>query len=333
MIDHAEFLATILDRPDDDGPRLVFADWLEEQGEAERAELIRVQCEMAGTTLKLKEYREGSGPTVKIPRTSDQCSEWLRLIKIEMSLRVRSLTLFRLHAKEWWPTLGEVGVKCIPCEGTGIRHEKSTWYQGLDCRLCHGSGRIVTDCTMRVPFTVQMSGPRGIGTGIEFTTLTIARGFPDSVEVSMLGLVGEPCWGCEGGGRVPREEYDSASDEMEWAGTDPCPRCNGKGRTGSIAPLLSTLPLTGIKVLGREPYASPTYPLGNPPFRFGWCDNDNIANATSHIGEQLWSYVAMSKERIIMPNSHNFAFFDTQPAAIAALDAAGLSYIRSLRKC
>jgi uncharacterized protein (TIGR02996 family) len=30
--------------PEADGPRLVYADWLEEHGEAERAELIRVQC-------------------------------------------------------------------------------------------------------------------------------------------------------------------------------------------------------------------------------------------------------------------------------------------------
>src|SRR5947209_4285663 len=41
------FLATILDRPTEDGPRLVYADWLEEQGDAERAEFIRIQIELA----------------------------------------------------------------------------------------------------------------------------------------------------------------------------------------------------------------------------------------------------------------------------------------------
>ena len=35
----------ILDNPEDDIPRLVFADWLEEHGEADRAEFIRVQIE------------------------------------------------------------------------------------------------------------------------------------------------------------------------------------------------------------------------------------------------------------------------------------------------
>jgi uncharacterized protein (TIGR02996 family) len=37
----------IIAHPDDDLPRLAFADWLEEQGEAEHAELVRVQIELA----------------------------------------------------------------------------------------------------------------------------------------------------------------------------------------------------------------------------------------------------------------------------------------------
>jgi uncharacterized protein (TIGR02996 family) len=41
------FLADIVARPDDAFPRLAFADWLEEHGEYERAEFIRVQAELA----------------------------------------------------------------------------------------------------------------------------------------------------------------------------------------------------------------------------------------------------------------------------------------------
>jgi uncharacterized protein (TIGR02996 family) len=40
------FLHDILENPEDDTPRLVYADWLEDQGRVERAELIRVQCEL-----------------------------------------------------------------------------------------------------------------------------------------------------------------------------------------------------------------------------------------------------------------------------------------------
>jgi uncharacterized protein (TIGR02996 family) len=39
------FLEDIVAHPDDDTPRLVFADWLEDEGDGERAEFIRVQIE------------------------------------------------------------------------------------------------------------------------------------------------------------------------------------------------------------------------------------------------------------------------------------------------
>jgi uncharacterized protein (TIGR02996 family) len=44
--EHEAFLRAIFDAPADDTPRLVYADFLEENGEPERAELIRVQCEL-----------------------------------------------------------------------------------------------------------------------------------------------------------------------------------------------------------------------------------------------------------------------------------------------
>ena len=47
----ASFMRTIIERPDDDLPRLVFADYLDERGEHDRAEFIRVQCELARLML------------------------------------------------------------------------------------------------------------------------------------------------------------------------------------------------------------------------------------------------------------------------------------------
>jgi uncharacterized protein (TIGR02996 family) len=45
--EHASFLADIDANPEDDRPRLVFADWLEDHGDPDRADFIRVQCELA----------------------------------------------------------------------------------------------------------------------------------------------------------------------------------------------------------------------------------------------------------------------------------------------
>lgn len=47
MNERALLFETILAHPDDDHPRLVFADWLEENGEPARAEFIRTQIEYA----------------------------------------------------------------------------------------------------------------------------------------------------------------------------------------------------------------------------------------------------------------------------------------------
>ncbi len=41
------FLHTIHDRPDDDAPRLCYADFLDENGDPDRAEFIRLQCRLA----------------------------------------------------------------------------------------------------------------------------------------------------------------------------------------------------------------------------------------------------------------------------------------------
>lgn len=45
--DRQAFLRTILDDPTSDTPRLIFADWLDEQGDHSRAEFIRLQCRIA----------------------------------------------------------------------------------------------------------------------------------------------------------------------------------------------------------------------------------------------------------------------------------------------
>jgi uncharacterized protein (TIGR02996 family) len=47
MPDDGAFLRAIIENPDDDAPRLIYADWLEEQGRPDRAEFIRVQVALA----------------------------------------------------------------------------------------------------------------------------------------------------------------------------------------------------------------------------------------------------------------------------------------------
>jgi uncharacterized protein (TIGR02996 family) len=46
-MNHEAFLAAIRETPDDDAPRLIYADWLEDNGDEARAQFIRVQCRRA----------------------------------------------------------------------------------------------------------------------------------------------------------------------------------------------------------------------------------------------------------------------------------------------
>jgi uncharacterized protein (TIGR02996 family) len=52
MANEAAFLQDVIAHPNDDAPRLVFADWLDERGESARAEFIRLQCERARLPLE-----------------------------------------------------------------------------------------------------------------------------------------------------------------------------------------------------------------------------------------------------------------------------------------
>ena len=47
MSAHDDLLAAVAAAPDDDGPRLVMADWFEEHGDPDRAEFIRLQLALA----------------------------------------------------------------------------------------------------------------------------------------------------------------------------------------------------------------------------------------------------------------------------------------------
>jgi uncharacterized protein (TIGR02996 family) len=58
MSDAPALLAAIRAAPDDDAPRLIYADWLDEHGQPERAEFIRVQCELARRKNRALRRRE-----------------------------------------------------------------------------------------------------------------------------------------------------------------------------------------------------------------------------------------------------------------------------------
>jgi uncharacterized protein (TIGR02996 family) len=136
------FLAAIRDEPDDDGLRLVYADWLEEHGDAARAELIRVQVEQA--------------------RSGDDSRRYY-------ALEARQRVLLNEHERAWAgsPPSGVIvrfhrGLLAVRCGGQvfGVPRMREWWQQhgprveGLRLMSCHDAtlGRLAADGTLdRVP--------------------------------------------------------------------------------------------------------------------------------------------------------------------------------------
>jgi uncharacterized protein (TIGR02996 family) len=100
--DDPAFLAAILDAPDDDAPRLVYADRLEDMGQHERADFVRVGCELA------RMRRWSSEQFLVLPES--------RAGRYIEALRSRHAALLRAHGFGWcdglfgpaWKTDGRI---------------------------------------------------------------------------------------------------------------------------------------------------------------------------------------------------------------------------------
>lgn len=272
----ADFLAEILAHPEDDGPRLVYADWLDEQdvpvacgrcvGEgrepailavggfgtmrctrcdgkgvvpgllADRAEFIRVQCELA----RIPSRPDCTCPDNNAPHHLD-CPDrtWvLRYLARYDTLRRRDGELLDKHGLDWvLPLARALGVS-----------EEAGHYKG---NRYHAIG------------THRLNLPQ---TAID---LVWRRGFVARVSLTMEALMGGVCGRCNDG--FVWEDYwggvagkDLRSREVR------CSNCHGTGRLSGLAATLGTLPLDadGVRVTGREPY-----PIGGRPQCF-WSHPD-----------------------------------------------------------
>lgn len=139
---HADaFLQDILAHPEDDAPRLIFADWLEEQGDAAsvaRAEFIRVQCALAGG--QMHDQRRAELVRREQQLLNEWGKEWVRPIR--RLVRVDSWKFHRGFIDDvgmWADTFLERGGKLFrhaPIRHLSLRQRMSPQsYPVLDPRL------------------------------------------------------------------------------------------------------------------------------------------------------------------------------------------------------
>jgi uncharacterized protein (TIGR02996 family) len=87
MSDQAALMRAITDEPDEDVHRLVYADWLEEHGDAARASFIRAQCQLARLCVDYDPFITGVGPRQLLP---EHGRAWLApFVAMGLSVRAR----------------------------------------------------------------------------------------------------------------------------------------------------------------------------------------------------------------------------------------------------
>jgi len=225
MTDATALLAAIVENPWDDLPRLEYADFIQERdepGDGERAEFIRVQCELA-------DQRAGKFPASE---SNDRRQDWLESRERELLNASSYLWLPETGKFEWWcenienpPTpverigtrfhrgfpstltlsaadfleheavltwcWGECPAKCIIPKGSPKQIYKTYSNCGPEsrwerCETCSGSGRVPP--MMECP---ECGGRR--------YAKKIARGGTDKVLKQL------ECKTCSGSGRVARQ--------------------------------------------------------------------------------------------------------------------------------
>jgi uncharacterized protein (TIGR02996 family) len=160
MSDDTAFLHAVIEHPDDDGPRLVYADWLDEQGDP-RGEFIRVQCELArlGSTevrpytaemdvglVRIVGLRRREGELWEAGGDRDDRGWFVGLEGFVLNLVpspdertavvrrgfIDSLTL---------PAEALLGGSCGRCRGSAFPNDDPTDIHAPACSDCHGTGR------------------------------------------------------------------------------------------------------------------------------------------------------------------------------------------------
>lgn len=110
MIEDA-LIAGICSHPDDDTPRLVYADWLDENGRAEVAELIRVQCRLEANGPHDPEYAD-------LLACEEELGLWLPTHAPGPQLKLRGGLTINGGA-EWWKSSRRGFPRTIHLSGEG----------------------------------------------------------------------------------------------------------------------------------------------------------------------------------------------------------------------
>jgi uncharacterized protein (TIGR02996 family) len=313
--DRSALLAAIVAQPEDDALRLVYADALQEAGEDDRAEFVRVQCELA--RMKEPNYPEW------LKTNQQERNKWRAFLKVHTAyhkklkpLCARESALRAAHESAW-----RAGPVCGRCGGKGERRrDYSSGKRSINavCHDCHatgdGGGLLRWDANMN-----------DASTHTWYYRVDFVRGFVHRVHCTLAECVAEErveCAACDGRGIVPRNLFNPGTNPPSHA---TCGQCNALGYTTRTVPspwLRSVLTATPERALVREVVCSDAVPHEFPGHSrpFSWCRASNDDDPP-YYGAARIPYPIFDLMPDTMPSSA-WRYFPTREAAVTALARA-----------
>lgn len=285
--------------PDDMAPRLIWADWLEEHGQPERAEFIRVQVELARighnhpSESWRKEWVKNNPDSVPI---CPKCSP----------LHSRSRELLDQFGERWAKAelVEPLGLKCQECNGTGYHRYPdfadgtANYSDSAPCHRCGGYSR----------YRVKPEH--------------WARGMIERVELSSEAVFGQRCERCRHSeGYEPTSVWNSARTKLG----PHCNDCHGAGRVGGCAAAIGRTTVREVRLTDKRP----AHYRGLMVYGRGWSwwDDESSSDENSTASpKEIWELIELPVD----PTFSGCKNADSEAAAITALARAVALHCRRL---
>ena len=286
-------MAAICANPEEDAPRLIFADYLEEQGETARADFIRVQCELAEL--------DGDGTQCPVCYWSirqDGCQVGNCSYRPDKhhydypgwSQRQKGYHELRQRERELWESQFQNGEWVIMPE-----------LAGRDWHVC-----LPTD-------NLASATEAGL-----LPILVVRRGFVAEIRCGIATLMGGPCQACDGVGILDQV--------MNWCR---CIPCNGTGRIPGIGPtLVRQQPVVKVVITDKRPGREPGEYLAERYGRYRWFKADHGIGREMELPAEVFELACpgdMPDDAAVPPPW----WFRTEQSAIDALSKACLLLVQS----
>jgi len=300
VTDEADLLRGVFATPDDDLPRLVYADWLEEHATG--------PCERCAGEKFIALDADGSWQSCprcnKSGTVPDDRRERAAFIRVQVELA-------RLEASGWhddWKAGQLVTQDPIREHGEKIaalrKREREllipNWGRWRPPVLSIMGDTIICRNIVAEPDDVPMPGD---------VVIEFRRGFVESVTCPLAALLGVPC-GCDRG---------------KWRNGNTCPDCSGTGRVGGCGKeLFASQPVLSVTLSDREPDGSDD---GNsPPFAY-YLDAPRL---TYESRRSVLPAVLFDRLGGELSPHRSWRDFPTRDAALDAISAALVQWGRRL---